>query len=500
MKKVFCNTLFWLKTKTITIEADSFSALPWIEIVWLPDNSIRESKQRIRSVFKTYWISLPPKKFLLNMSPSFLKKSWTRFDLALFVSLYLLIGKINKNIDWFVSWCMFFWELWLDWSIKGINWLLPSILWAQKEGRNTFVIPKENEGEVQNCVWLTIYVVSTTKELLEFFIEWKQLKLLSKKKSIINTKNTIDVIQWHSFIKRALKVAIAWQHNVLMIGQPWCWKTLLWMYMKDLLPKLSNKQHNDVVTILSILWEHEKINDLVERPFVVWNSTTTSVWLLWWGYNLLPGLLAKANHWILFLDELAEFNAKTLDVLREPIEKKEVTINRISWSVTYPCSCILVWASNPCKCWFYKSKEKQCTCSLSEIKRYQSKISWPIRDRFDMILEVKKQPFTTTFSWKETIIKNNNIVSAWKIQTKRNNNILNGSVPINTLLKTWNITKKALDFLIVYWETNKTTTRTGHKILKIARTIADLEWSEKVLVKHVSESIQYKCQWLFVDL
>lgn len=499
MKNICVYTLvrFWLDVQKVTIEATSIKSLPGIEIVWLPWTAIKEATSRIKAACKNLAITWSPQKIVINLSPGDIRKNWSYFDLPIFMSLYVLVSEIDTFWLWFIKQSLFFWEIWLDWSIKKVQWLLPMILWAKKLWWKTFVIPEANSDELL-VVWdVTIYVVSDIQDIVKYFNKKWSLKKLQKKAINYQKKSFYDQIQWHNFAKRALKIAACWQHNILLFWAPWTWKTLLATYLKDLLPPLSKEKCVDVWKIHSLLWKETYTN---ERPFVHVTNWTTKTTLLWWWRNLLPWLLSQAHRWVLFLDEICEFSGDIIDSLRQSMQEKKVRIKRANWSVEYPANCLIVWAMNPCRCWFYNTKQWICNCSDSAIRSYQSKISWPIRDRFDMIIEVKKQPIETTLCITKTKISSKDIVSTRKKQTKRNNWTLNWSTNIRTIIGDWLITSKAEKFLITVTKKQKLSTRVSHKIIMIARTIADLDASEKIELRHISEAIQYRSLSLFIDL
>ena len=381
----------------VIVEIDSNKSLPWIEIVWLPDTAIKESKERIRSSFKNIWIDLPPRKIILNLAPSDIKKIGTRFDLPMAVAILAHTYQenlINKN---FLENSLFFGELGLDWSVKRVNWLLPSVIFAYKKWYKNFFVPKDNLYELQYIKDINIFPIENFKQIYDFFIEWKELEIRQSGQDIDNilSKTIYDFevdfadIKWQLFAKRALMIAAWGLHNVLMVWAPWSWKTMLAKALQSILPPMTFDEILEVSQIYSIVWKLWKDQPLItKRPFRAVHHTASKVSIIWWGNNLQPWEISLAHKGILFFDELPEFPRSVLEVLRQPLEDKKITISRAHGSVTYPAHFMFVAAMNPCPCWYYKDPEIPCKCSLNQIKKYQSKISGPLLDRFDIILEV----------------------------------------------------------------------------------------------------------------
>lgn len=490
IKKVFTQKLQWLVSQTIVVEWDFSKSLPWIDIIWLPDSSIRESKERIKSVFRKNWIKLHPVKYILNLAPSEIKKRGSRYDLPLAVCLYLLSSNLEE--DEFIQNTLFFGEIWLGWDVRYVSWLLPTILSAQKQWRNNFVVPEENIEELKVLWSGNIYCIKKFSELVRHIQGIKKIKKLQHTVLLTYEKKQTITVHWHQFIKKALQAAVIWKHNVLMVWPPWSGKSLLWKYLRDILPPLSVQQCKDVWSIQSILWK-KKLNN--QRPFISLNQWITKTTLLWWWHNLTPGLLAQSNHWVLFIDELAEYSVSLIDSIRVPMETKEVTVERNNWKVTYPMNNIIVAAMNPCKCWRYMSEDKACVCSEKEIIRYQWKVSWPIFDRFDIILHVKKQKIVFwSKKQKERIVS---IKDFRKKQIKRNWWSLNWNTEvINNIEKT--LTSWSKKLLKNISKKSGISTRVLHKFVKVWRTIADIRWSNSIEKEDITQAYQWRTMWMFI--
>ena len=509
--KTFTNV--WLQWYEIIVEADSSKSLPNIDIIWLPDAAIKESKERLRASFRNIGISLPNHRFILNLSPSDIKKVGTSFDLSMAVALFILINewKIARISDIHDS--LFFWELWLDWSIKRVNWLLPSVISAIKKWYSKFFVPKENLYELEYISWISIYPFDSFADLVDYLSGKKDVQPISQAKSIqdlqlSNTINDVDFenIKWQLVAKRALWIAAAWLHNVLMVWAPWSGKTMLSKAMQSILPPLSFSEILEVSQIYSVVWKLNKDCPLVvNRPFRQVHHTASKISIVWWWSALTPWEVSMAHKWILFFDELTEFPRETLEVLRQPLEDKIVNISRVAWSVSYPANFMFVASMNPCKCWYYKDPEKPCTCNLNEIKKYQSKISWPLMDRIDMILDIPREKIDNlldNIKWESSDVIREKVIKAWKIQKDRfawSNISSNADMWSKDIEKYIILSPSAKEFLATAAQKLTLSPRLIHRIIKLWRTIADMEWDSELQVKYLAEAMQYRDKTMFVE-
>jgi len=505
ISKVYSIANLWLEGFLITIEVDSNKSLPTIEIVWLADASIKEAKERIKSTFKNLNITLPPRKFIVNLSPSNIKKSWNRYDLPIAVGILSLV---LDNID--TSWTnksIFVWELGLDWNIKPVQWIIPIILKWKQSWFEYFFIPEENKYEAKFIKWVKIIPVKNFSEIVEILTNQKNPDFLQSEDFSYTFDYEIDFsqIKWNSLQKRALMIAASWMHNVLMIWPPWSWKTMLAKAIKWILPPMTEDEILQTSMIWSIKWLLTKENPIVSsRPFRSVHHTASSISIIWGWSSLQPWEISLANNGILFFDELPEFPRQVLEVLRQPLEEKKVTISRVSWSTSYPANFMFVAAMNPCKCWYYKDSEKTCTCSINEIKKYQWKISWPLLDRFDILLEVPRQKLDKILSNQKELSSDEireKVINAWEIQQER---FKNENINFNSQMSSSHIDKYCLlgdkekDLLKKAADKLSLSARAVHRILKLARTIADLDNSERILSNHLLEALQYRSKSMFV--
>lgn len=506
-------TTVWLEWFLIVVEIDSNRALPTIEIIWLPDAAIKESRERIRATFRSIDMTLPPRKLVLNLAPSDIRKVWTRFDLPMAVALLSLLLDDNKFVDTILQTTLFFWELWLDWTIKKVSGLLPSVISAKKEWYCTFFVPNTNAPELMYVSWITVYVFSNFSQIYDVFT-WKRqledfcLQIRSIKK-IPQKKYPVDFsdIKGHLLPKRALMVAAAWMHNVLLSGPPGSWKSMLVKALQSILPPMNFDQMLEVSQIYSLVGGlYEQTPIITQRPFRSVHHTASRISIVWGWRYMTPWEISLAHHGILFFDELPEFPREVLEVLRQPLEDKNIVISRANWSVAYPANFMFVAAMNPCVCWFYKDREKPCTCSLHQIKRYQSKISWPMLDWFDLILSIPRESIDLimdkTLSESSSTIKSQ-VESARKRQKKRyklEGIASNAHVTSKMISKYIQLEDQAEMFIKDVVRRLALSPRVTHRTIKVARTIADLSWESTVKRCHVAEAFQYRDKMSLVSV
>lgn len=506
ISKVYTISNLWIEWFLITIESSSNKSLPTIDIVWLADTSVKESKERIRSAFSYLDIKLPSRKFIINLSPSNIKKSWNRYDLPLAVwILWLILDNIDYN---FISQSIFVWELWLDGKLKPIKWIIPIILKWKKEWFKNFFIPQWNIEEASFIWWVNIVWSSSLWEVVDIITKKKKPNFIDIK--TINEENNFNVdfkdIKWNFLQKRAIMVWACWMHNILMIWPPWSWKTMLSKAIKWILPPMEQDEILETSMIYSIKWLLNKENPIVSsRPYRSVHHTSSSISIIW-GWSLLhPGEISLANNWVLFFDELPEFPRYVLEVLRQPLEEQKINISRAVWTTTYPAKFMLISAMNPCKCWYFNDKEKQCNCSINEIKKYQWKISWPLLDRFDILLEVPKQNINKILSKNkeessEDIRKK--VIKAWKIQKERfkNENIsFNSQMDPKLISKYCKLSEDVEKILKKASSKFFLSARSVHRIIKLSRTLADIEWKENIWTDEIFEALQYRSKSMFIE-
>ncbi len=511
IRKVKTYANVGLEGHEIIVEADSSKSLPTIEIVGLPDTAIKESKERLRATFRNVNIELPKRKIVLNLSPSDIKKVGTSFDLPMAVAILLLIyeEKISLQTDEF----LFFGELWLDGNIKRVNGLLPCVISAMTNGYKHFFVPEENVYELEYVPGITVYPLKTFQQIVEYFVSGKAFSSIDQAKDIehlYQKNNTHEVdfahIKWQLLAKRALSIAAAGLHNIIMVGAPWSGKTLLSKALPSILPPLGFEEILEVSQVYSIVGKLSKETPLItKRPFRQVHHTASKISITWGGARLTPWEISLAHKWILFFDELTEFPREVLEVLRQPLEDKSVVISRVSGTIQYPANFMFVAAMNPCICGYYKDPEKNCGCSYMDIKRYQAKISWPLLDRIDMVLEIPRENIDRildNIKWESSESIREKVVSAWRIQQKRFiwlNITSNSQITSQHIDELIPLDEPCKNFLAEAARKLTLSTRIVHRTIKLARTIADIQGQETVTINHLAEAMQYRSKTMFVE-
>lgn len=495
----------WINGKVISIEIDSSRALPGIDIIWLPDSAVKESKERLRSAFRAFDIDIPPYRYVINLSPSDIRKSGSLFDIPIAVALYYHIHEkkcITKHI---IQTCVFVWELGLDWSIKWVRGILSIVLAAQKEWHKKAFIPSENKDELHNIWWISIHLVSHIWDIIKFLHTWEIETFVPDNTTIWHSTTWYDIsfddIIWQHTNKRAVAVGAAWLHNILMIGPPWTWKSMIAKAIPSILPPLTPQELLEVNQIYSLSGKSQG-QYITTRPFRSIHHTASKIAIVGGGPHMTPGELSHAHRWILFLDELPEFPREVLDILRQPLEDKNITISRVHWSITFPAHCMVIWAMNPCICWYYKDTDKTCTCAPNSIKRYQWKLSWPLLDRFDIITEVCRESWihqqTNTMSqwyWKDKVKEARD-----RQQHRYTNDVIycNSQLTARGIKQYISLDEECENILLLAEKKLILSHRAIHKIIKITRTIADIDQSDIIQKEHLLEALQYRSKQMFI--
>lgn len=486
----------------VAVETDISNGIPAFDIVGLVDTAVKEAKERVRAAIKNSGFEFPSRRITINLAPADLKKEGTAYDLPVAAGILSAMGVIP---DGALNGCLLLGELSLDGTLRPVYGVLPKVIAAKEAGLQKVLLPRGNALEASVVKGIQVIPVGTLRELVEHSTGAVRIEPVESDWNALSSEKAIEEMDFadvrgQAHVKRALEVAAAGGHNCLMIGSPGSGKTMLARRMPSILPDMTFEEALEVSKIHSVAGLLPPDASLVtRRPFRAPHHSISSTSLIGGGKIPKPGEVSLAHLGVLFLDELPEFSKNALEVLRQPLEDGLVLISRVNASITYPCRTMLIAAANPCKCGFYLDESRECTCTSQEVKNYLGKLSGPLLDRMDIQVEVPTLNYRELSEEQEKSEASAEIRSrvnkAREIQQKRFSGkgiYCNAQMSQSMVNRYCRLGKEESALMWEAYQRLNLTVRAHNRILKVSRTIADLEGVEDIKPHHIAEAIQYR--------
>lgn len=498
--KVFGYALNGLSGVSVEVEVDVNNGLPSFDMVGLPDASVKESRERVRSAIKNSGFRVPTKRITANLAPADVKKEGSCLDLPIAVGVLTASEQLVADVGNII----FIGELSLDGGLRRVNGVLPTIISALQEGYTKFIVPDGNRTEASFVKGAEVYPAKTLKQVAEHLTGIAPIEKLpfvgyDGKREGVSSQSDLSFVKGQKTAKRALEVAVSGGHNVLFVGAPGTGKTMLAKCIPTIMPDMTFEEALETTKIHSVAGLlSDKAGIVRERPFRSPHHTASTVSMTGGGSNVRPGEISLAHNGVLFLDEMPEYNRQTLEALRQPLEDGVISVSRATGKVTYPANFMLCGSMNPCPCGNHGSSEKECTCSPSQIAKYKAKISGPLLDRIDIQVQVDEVKYSELTAdevseTSETVRERVNKARAVQKERFRDDGILtNSDMGERQIKKYYRLSSECESILKSAYESLGLSPRARSRIIKVARTIADMQESKDIRPEHILEAVSYR--------